>query len=115
MRSVSTTLAATAKVTRCLLCNYYRGFRISKTTTEPQSGPQDKDGSLKHRCPHTEGSHRYLYNPDSYYLPPSDVFAVRTAGAWRTVKKSALSRDGIPTVDRAPWAARTRADSDCSS
>lgn len=36
---VSTTLARDSKVTRWLLCSYYRGFRISKTTTEPQFEP----------------------------------------------------------------------------
>lgn len=84
---VSTTLARDSKVTRCLLCNYYRGFRISKTTAEVQiDSHQDQNSPPKHRYPDTGHSHRYLYNPKAYPQPLSDVFAVRTAGAWRTVR-----------------------------
>jgi hypothetical protein len=40
---VSTTLARDSKVTRCLLCNCHRGFRISKATAEPQFDPPEQE------------------------------------------------------------------------
>jgi hypothetical protein len=63
---VSTTLARDSKVTRCLLCNCHRGFRISKATAEPQFAPQNKNTLLKHRYPTTRHFHCYLNNTESY-------------------------------------------------
>lgn len=110
---VSTTLARDSKVTRCLLCNNYRGFRISKATAEPQFDP-----------PRT----RIAFRNISILRPGIFIVTSKTPNPIPNLKcvccedgrrladreKSALRRDGIPTGDRAQRAARARADVDCS-
>jgi hypothetical protein len=97
-------LLATTKLP-AVLCIYYRGFRISKTTAEPQFNPPKT--SLPHRPPIATSTIPNL-------IPNLKCFFCEDGRRVADREKPVLRRDGIPTGDRAQWAARARADSDCS-
>jgi hypothetical protein len=76
---VSTTLARDSKVTRCLLCNCHRGFRISKATAEPQFDPPEQEYPSETSLSHDQA---FSLLPQQHQILSltSNVFAMKAAG-----------------------------------
>jgi hypothetical protein len=108
---VSATLARDSKVTRCLLCIYSRGFRISKRLPPLSLTAQNKNSPSKHRYPTT--GHFIVTSTTPNPLPNHRWFCCEAGRRVADRENSALRRDGIPTSDRAQRAARARANSYC--